>query len=96
MTDSIETPYLNLPPNHVERVKAAGKSRESHDREKFLRQLEKGDEESRDRDKQEADTFYRESSGNEESTETKPVIVHKKEEGPVNPEGPGLVIDITV
>ena len=92
MPESIEGPYLNMPPGQVKRVSESKRSKESHDNKNPFPKLKRKDSED-EQENHKGDSFDKEAK--EEDQDTKALVVHKNGV-PANGEGPGLVIDVTV
>ena len=95
MADSIDSPLMNITPLSVERVGETRRKEESQNRKRSFPRLEKSDaddESAKERSKKESDTYEKEFADNKKHGKIEAHPEKKKE----NPDGMGLMIDITV
>ena len=95
MPESIEQPYLNMPPRPLEKVRQSRRLSEPHDQGSPFARLQR--KESEDEQKQQEDTFEKESQEeSEDETQEKEVTPKLNSTDPADADGPGQVIDVTV
>jgi hypothetical protein len=93
MPESIDTAYMNMPADHIERIHDANAMHESRDQSNPFNRLKRREKEN-EKDSPPQDTYDHESD-DEETEDAKNVNVQKHKTS-TDAESPGFVIDILV